>query len=106
MPPEGVAFPSLWSLVPSSPPTGDIAGPDRWFGRIGHTRSSHHILLNEGIPPTTTAHFDDVHLELTERHREHRNLRARSGLPGGGFELVTVDVVDMREVLPAADGAP
>ena len=58
------------------------------------------------VPVAAAAHLHHEDLELTQRHRQHRQLRQRAGLAGGLLEFVAVNVVDVGEVLPAADRAP
>src|SRR5262245_66274212 len=73
--------------------------------RTGQTGTSEHILLDEMIPPASTTYLHDVYLKLTQGHRKHRQLRPGACLTCRTLQFVAVDVVDVDQVLPSADGA-
>src|SRR5207247_9881818 len=64
------------------------------------------VLLDEVVPAAAAAHLHHVDLELTDGHRQHVQFCLAAGLPGRLPELIAVDVVHVREVLPAAARAP
>src|SRR6266511_3447208 len=96
---------SLGSLAAHSRPRTPTGASGARGAACRQCRPAEQVLLDEVVPTAAPAHLHHIHLELTERHRQHGQLGLAARLARRLPELVAVDVVHVGDVLPAAHRA-